>query len=68
LGANVYRGDTFGTLFDDYRSRALTLAILEYGIDAYDNVNQVEYETIQADYAARLWEEIEANLDTCLEA
>jgi hypothetical protein len=70
-GANIYRGNTFGSLFNDYKAESeKPLVILEYGIDAYDNVHGNEYENIgnpyQADYAEALWKEIEANSDTCI--
>jgi YD repeat-containing protein len=69
--ANVYRGNTFGTLFDDYEAVSQKpFVILEYGIDAYDNVHGNEYEQIgtsyQADYAEALWNEIESNSDICI--
>jgi parallel beta-helix repeat protein len=69
--ANVYRGNTFGTLFNDYEAVSQKpLAILEYGIDAFDNDNGNEYEKIgtpyQADYTEALWKEIESNSDTCI--
>ncbi|MBI4684990.1 MAG: right-handed parallel beta-helix repeat-containing protein [Nitrospirae bacterium] len=70
-GANIYRGNTFGTLFTDYETASTKpLVILEYGIDAYDDVNNNEYENIgtphQADYASALWNEIEINSDICI--
>ena len=70
-GANVYRGNTFGTLFKDFKaSSSKPLAILEYGIDAFDNTNGDEYENIgtpyQATYAEALWNEIKANSDVCI--
>jgi hypothetical protein len=70
-GANIYRGNTFGSLFNDYKVESeKPLVILEYGIDAYDNVHGNEYENIgdpyQADYAEALWKEIEANSDACI--
>lgn len=70
-GANVYRGDTFGTLFSEYTAASSRpLAILEYGIDAYDDVNGDEYENIgapnQATYAESLWNEIKSNSDVCI--
>ncbi|MEW6419257.1 MAG: LamG-like jellyroll fold domain-containing protein [Nitrospirota bacterium] len=70
-GANIYRGNTFGSLFSEYNEvSSKPLVILEYGIDAYDNVHGNEYENIgnpyQADYAEALWKEIEANSDTCI--
>jgi hypothetical protein len=70
-GANVYRGNTFGSLFNDYKSVSTKpFVILEYGIDAYDSAHGNEYEKIgtphQADYAEALWKEIETNSDTCI--
>ncbi len=70
-GVNVYRGNTFGTLFDDYYAVSTKpLVILEYGIDAYDNANSDEYENIgtpaQAEYTETLWNEIAANSDICI--
>ncbi len=59
----LYRGSSFGSFFSDYAivSRK-PLAVLEYGIDAYDNRNGDEYEKIgtpyQATYAQSLWKEI----------
>lgn len=70
-GANVYRGDSFGTLFEDYRNvSSKPLAILEYGIDAYDNLHNNVYEDIgipyQAVYAEALWNEIASHSDVCI--
>jgi YD repeat-containing protein len=70
-GTNVYRGNTFANLFNDYKAvSAKPFVILEYGIDAYDNAHGNEYEKLgtpyQADYAEALWEEIAANSDTCI--
>jgi len=66
----VYRGSSFGTLFSDYQAVSTKpLAILEYGIDAYDDQNGDEYETLgtahQADYAKSLWNEIARNSPVC---
>lgn len=66
----VYRGISFGSLFTEYATHsAKPLAILEYGIDAYDDINRDEYENIgipyQATYAEKLWKEMEANSDVC---
>ena len=70
-GANVYRGNTFGTLFSDFKAAsAKPLVILEYGIDAFDNVNGDEYENTgvayQDIYAWALWKEIKANPGVCV--
>jgi hypothetical protein len=70
-GANVFRGNTFGSLFNDYKTVSnKPLVILEYGIDAYDNAHGNEYEIIgtpyQAGYAEALWNEIVANSDVCV--
>jgi hypothetical protein len=67
----VYRGRSFGSLFDDYRNASgKPLAVLEYGIDAYDSKNGDEYEhtglPYQALYAADLWREIVKNSDVCV--
>lgn len=66
----VYRGNTFGALFDDYAAASSKpLLISEYGIDAYDDQNHAEYEQNgaprQAEYAADLWGEIEAHASVC---
>jgi hypothetical protein len=67
----VYRGQSFGSLFSDYQNVSTKpLAILEYGIDAYDDGNGDEYENIgvpyQALYAKALWTEISKNSDVCM--
>ena len=65
-GANVYRGNTFGTLFTDYEAYSgKPLIITGYGADAYDSMTEMESESGQSDYAAALWGEIEANADVC---
>jgi uncharacterized repeat protein (TIGR01451 family) len=66
----VYRGLSFGTLFTDYAAASnKPLVITEYGIDAYDDRNEDEYERIgpsyQAIYAEALWNEIMANSNVC---
>jgi len=70
-GANVYRGQSFGTFFDDYRGVSnKPLLILGFGIDAFDNRVNDEYEITgipyQALYAKDLWTEIQANSDVGL--
>ena len=67
----VYRGQSFGSLFSDYQNASTKpLAILEYGIDAYDDGNGDEYENIgipyQALYAKTLWTEILKNSGVCI--
>jgi hypothetical protein len=63
---NLYRGQSFGGFFTDYAAASSKpLAILEYGIDAYDDAGGDEYEALgtpyQAIYAQSLWEEMVAN-------
>ncbi|MBI4688579.1 MAG: choice-of-anchor D domain-containing protein [Nitrospirae bacterium] len=66
-GANVYRGNSFGTLFNDYNAASSKpLIVLEYGIDAYNKVTQTENESTQANYANSLWTEIKANSSVCI--
>ena len=68
-GANVYRGNSFGDLFSSYTSNK-PLLIMGFGIDAFDQVNGMEYEAIgrpyQAEYAQTLWGEITENSGVCL--
>ncbi|MEW6108839.1 MAG: matrixin family metalloprotease [Nitrospirota bacterium] len=70
-GANIYRGYTFGALFDEYRAASQKpFVVLEYGIDAYDNNYGMEYEKhnmpYQAEYAEALWNELASNPDVCI--
>jgi len=70
-GANIYRGSSFGTFFNDFKAiSGKPLIILGFGIDAYDENKEDEYENAgipyQATYAESLWKEISANLDVCL--
>lgn len=59
---NIYRGKTFGDFFIKYQNvSSRPVAILEFGIDSYDDINHVEYESMQAEYAKSLWKEIETN-------
>jgi len=40
-GLNIYRSNTFGTLFDDFKSRSpLPMYVGEYGADAWDSRNE----------------------------
>jgi hypothetical protein len=70
--ANVYRGASFGDLFSSYAAAVTNkpLLIMEFGIDAFDQVNGMEYEAIgrpyQAEYAQALWGEIGNNAATCI--
>lgn len=64
-GANVYRGDSFGTFFTEYGARSQKpVWISEFGVDAWhtNNVNDPsdgqEDQATQADWAGRLWDEI----------
>jgi len=70
-GANIYRGSSFGTFFNDFKAASKKpLLIIGFGIDAYDENAEDEYENVgkpyQATYAESLWKEITANLDVCL--
>jgi RHS repeat-associated protein len=69
-GANIHRGASFGTLFNDFKkASSKPLIITGFGIDAYDERVEDEYEKVgipyQADYAELLWKEIQANWDVC---
>jgi hypothetical protein len=64
--ANIYRGSTFGALFTNYAAVSnKPFAILEYGIDSYDDQHGSEYETggppQQAIYDEGLSQELIAN-------
>jgi hypothetical protein len=66
----LYRGSSFGNFFDDYSAVSdKPLFISEYGLDAYDDQRDDEYENVgpsyQAIYAASLWKEIEAHSTVC---
>ncbi len=64
--ANLYRGSSFGTFFDDYAVVSnKPFLILEYGTDAYNDENENEDEETQAAYAASLWGEVVANRNIC---
>ncbi len=65
--ANVYRGNSFGSLFSTYQAASSKpLLITGYGIDAYNDTTMAEDQTAQADYAAALWNEIVANSATSI--
>ena len=61
-GTNVYRGQSFGTLFTEWESRSdKPLFLGEYGVDAYDGTAQALDEATQAAFITALTEEIHAN-------
>lgn len=76
-GANVYRGDTFGSLFAVYRTKSQKpLWISEYGTPSWDYLKRGDENTIedpqrlklfciQSYVAERLWDEMAANSDVC---
>jgi hypothetical protein len=61
----VYRGNTFGTLFTDYAAAsAKPLLVTEFGMDAYDERISAEYvnnAAVQADFVASLCNELSSN-------
>ena len=66
-GATSFRGRSFEGLFHYYSGKSSKpLLITEFGIDAWDTVNQAEDEATQADYAAALWDEIVEASDVAL--
>lgn len=69
-GVNIYRGTSFGKLFNDFKAVSTKpLVIIGFGIDAYDENAEDEYENVgipyQATYAESLWQEITANSKVC---
>lgn len=63
----LYRGKDFGSYFKEYRTiSSKPTAILEFGIDAYDEKNNREYEDKQAEYISSLWGHLENNFDTAI--
>ncbi|MFH0879000.1 MAG: hypothetical protein V2A34_04750, partial [Lentisphaerota bacterium] len=65
-----YRGGTFGTLFSQYAAASTKpLVLTEFGVDAFDNTADQEYELVgtaqQAVYTGALWDEIAANSAVC---
>ena len=61
-GLNVYRGISFGGLFDDWGSRAKPMFLAEFGADAWNADAGREDEAAQAEATAALIGEIEAEL------
>lgn len=59
FGTNVYRGESFGDLFEVVREE-LNVPVLftEFGADAYDAVQMVEDQKLQVKYLLSNWEEI----------
>ena len=74
-GANVYRGETFGDLFEEYAEKSeKPLWIAEYGLDSW---NSLDYRTpaaggedqeTQAEWVGNLWDEIVANKEITIGA
>ena len=61
-GVQLYRGKTFGNFLKVYPNvSSKPVIIMEFGIDAYDNVDQAENQGMQAKYVRSLWGEIEEN-------
>ncbi|MEM2875122.1 MAG: PKD domain-containing protein [Candidatus Hadarchaeales archaeon] len=62
-GVSAYRGQSFGNLFSDYRSKtSKPLILAEWGCDALDARTQTENPSTQAAYIESLWNEISSNL------
>ncbi len=70
-GLNIYRGASFGPLFQQWESIAdKPMFLSEYGTDSFFStgwwpVQGYEDETMQADFDHGLWAEIAANLSCC---
>jgi len=72
-GANVYRGITFGSLFDDYAAKSgKAFWVSEFGVDAWhtndkygDLADGYIDEASQEQYAVVLWDEIALRDDVC---
>ena len=65
-GATIYLGSSFGTLFTDYAAKSIKpFWIAEFGADAWDHINNQEYQETQASFVGGLWDEIAANSDVC---
>lgn len=60
-GVNLYFGYDAHAHFDYYDAlSAKPLVFTEYGIDAWDNVAGVEYQSVHADYLVHQWRQIES--------
>ena len=63
---NVYRAQTFGTLFEEFESvSGKPLLVTEYGVDAFDMVTSSENEALAAEWTRALMLELEAHSVTC---
>ena len=68
-GLNIYRGDTFGTLFDEWRAISeKPIFISEFGTDSFRTkkywpVKGVVDEQMQAEFMQRLWGSLQNELD-----
>ncbi len=61
-GANVYRGASFGLLFQEFAARSgKPLFLTEFGTDALDHETCLEHEQVQSDWATALFGEIFAH-------
>ncbi|MEA3305459.1 MAG: discoidin domain-containing protein, partial [Candidatus Omnitrophota bacterium] len=66
-GANIYIGYSFnkspiGNCFGQFAKRSKKpLWVSEYGVDAWDNVNNREYQDKQAEWVGNNWDEIAAS-------
>ncbi|MBD3164115.1 hypothetical protein GF323_02870 [Candidatus Woesearchaeota archaeon] len=61
-GINSYRGNSFGSLFEEYTwLSGKPMMITEYGTDALNNSDYTEIEDVQAEWNLGLWKEIENN-------
>ncbi|MBN1869544.1 MAG: hypothetical protein JW847_03090 [Candidatus Omnitrophica bacterium] len=74
-GANVYRGNSFGNLFNDYAQRSeKPFWISEYGLDSWNSLSYGapaaggEDQDTQAQWIGNLWDEIAANKDIVIGA
>ena len=59
FGANVYRGDSFGDLFQVVREKlGLPVLLTEFGADAFDALRMIEVQSMQTRYLLSNWQEI----------
>ncbi len=63
FGTNVYRGLSFGNLFDEVkRVYGKPVLFTEFGADAYDAILQKEDQVAQAEFLKSNWQEIYSNV------